>query len=58
MRETSHRSRMWRRWSVWRGCCTTSGHGPFGHFFDDQYLSQYGITHEDIGAVIIEQELG
>lgn len=34
------------------------GHGPFGHFFDDQYLHQYGITHEDIGAVIIEQELG
>ena len=34
------------------------GHGPFGHFFDDQYLDQFGVTHEDIGAVIIEQELG
>ena len=34
------------------------GHGPFGHFFDDQYLDQYGITHEDIGGVIIENELG
>ena len=34
------------------------GHGPFGHFFDDQYLDQYGVTHEDIGAVIIENELG
>jgi len=34
------------------------GHGPFGHFFDDQYLDQYGVTHEDIGARIIEQELG
>ncbi len=34
------------------------GHGPFGHFFDDQYLDQFGITHEDIGARIIEQELG
>ena len=34
------------------------GHGPFGHFFDDQYLDQFGITHEDIGAVIIEKELG
>ena len=34
------------------------GHGPFGHFFDDQYLDQYGVTHEDIGAVIIEKELG
>jgi HD superfamily phosphohydrolase len=34
------------------------GHGPFGHFFDDHYLDQYGITHEDIGGVIIERELG
>ncbi len=34
------------------------GHGPFGHFFDDQYLDQFGITHEDIGAQIIESELG
>jgi HD superfamily phosphohydrolase len=34
------------------------GHGPFGHFFDDQFLDQFGITHEDIGAVVIEQELG
>jgi HD superfamily phosphohydrolase len=34
------------------------GHGPFGHFFDDQYLNQYDLTHEDIGAEIIEQELG
>lgn len=34
------------------------GHGPFGHFFDDHYLDQFGITHETIGSVIIEQELG
>ncbi|MBW3541312.1 MAG: HD domain-containing protein, partial [Planctomycetes bacterium] len=34
------------------------GHGPFGHFFDDHYLAQFGITHEDIGAVVIEEELG
>lgn len=34
------------------------GHGPFGHFFDDQYLDQYGLTHEDVGAHIIEHELG
>ncbi len=34
------------------------GHGPFGHFFDDHYLDQFGITHEDIGGVIIERELG
>jgi HD superfamily phosphohydrolase len=34
------------------------GHGPFGHFFDDHYLDQFGVTHEDIGAAIIERELG
>ncbi|MFV0445822.1 MAG: HD domain-containing protein [Planctomycetaceae bacterium] len=34
------------------------GHGPFGHFFDDHYLDQFGITHETIGAVIIERVLG
>ena len=34
------------------------GHGPFGHFFDDHYLDQFNLTHEDIGAAIIVQELG
>lgn len=34
------------------------GHGPFGHFFDDHYLDQFGITHEDLGAAIIDRELG
>ncbi len=34
------------------------GHGPFGHFFDEHYLAQFGITHEDLGAAIIQQELG
>lgn len=34
------------------------GHGPFGHFFDDHFLDQFGITHEDIGAVVIQEELG
>ncbi|MBS0266650.1 MAG: HD domain-containing protein [Planctomycetes bacterium] len=34
------------------------GHGPFGHFFDDHYLDQFGVTHEDLGAAIIKQELG
>ena len=34
------------------------GHGPFGHFFDDHYLDQFGLTHEDIGGHIIEHELG
>ncbi len=34
------------------------GHGPFGHFFDEHYLDRWNITHEDIGAHIIEHELG
>ena len=34
------------------------GHGPFGHFFDDHYLAQFDLTHEDIGSHIIEHELG
>jgi len=34
------------------------GHGPFGHFFDDHYLAQFELTHEDIGGHIIEYELG
>ena len=34
------------------------GHGPFGHFFDDHHLHQFGVTHEDIGSAIITTELG
>ncbi|HEY2761814.1 MAG TPA: HD domain-containing protein [Pirellulales bacterium] len=33
------------------------GHGPFGHFFDEHYLSAYGLTHETLGSAIIEREL-
>ena len=29
------------------------GHGPFGHFFDEQWLQRWGITHEDIGRSLI-----
>src|ERR1700722_617475 len=34
------------------------GHGPFGHFFDEHYLSQFGLTHERVGSTIVESELG
>src|SRR5271157_4167730 len=34
------------------------GHGPYGHFFDEHFLSQYGITHEDLGKAIIRKRLG
>lgn len=34
------------------------GHGPYGHFFDDHFLGQYGLTHEDLGRSIIIQKLG
>ncbi|MGL4593723.1 MAG: HD domain-containing protein [Thermoguttaceae bacterium] len=34
------------------------GHGPFGHFFDAKYLSQFGLNHEKLGAEIIQQQLG
>ena len=32
------------------------GHGPFGHFFDEHYLSDYGLTHETLGSEIIRRE--
>lgn len=34
------------------------GHGPFGHFFDDNFLHTYELTHEDIGQRIIQDHLG
>lgn len=34
------------------------GHGPFCHFFDTHFLSQYGLIHEDISQVIIRKHLG
>ena len=34
------------------------GHGPYGHFFDDNFLSLYNLTHEIMGREIIERKLG
>ena len=33
------------------------GHGPFGHFFDDNFLADFGLTHELVGQRIIREEL-
>ncbi|MEX0586208.1 MAG: HD domain-containing protein [Pirellulales bacterium] len=34
------------------------GHGPFGHFFDEHFLADFGLTHETVGGLIIREELG
>ncbi|HEU19744.1 MAG TPA: HD domain-containing protein [Deltaproteobacteria bacterium] len=34
------------------------GHGPYGHFFDDNFLDRYGMTHEVLGQHIIRKKLG
>ena len=33
------------------------GHGPFGHFFDDNYLNQFNVSHETISKAIIKTKL-
>ena len=33
------------------------GHGPFGHFFDQNYLDRFSIDHEVIGRHLIQSEL-
>lgn len=33
------------------------GHGPYGHFFDEQFLGRFRLTHEDIGQQVIRTEL-
>lgn len=34
------------------------GHGPFCHFFDDNFLIQYDLTHERLGQIIVRDHLG
>lgn len=34
------------------------GHGPFGHFFDEHFLSRFGLTHEILGSKVVIDELG
>lgn len=34
------------------------GHGPFGHFFDENFLEQFQMTHEIVGQRIILEKLG
>lgn len=34
------------------------GHGPFGHFFDEYFLTDFQLNHEILGAQIIRKELG
>ncbi len=33
------------------------GHGPFGHFFDHHFLSDFGLNHETLGSAIITGDL-
>ncbi|MEW6375952.1 MAG: HD domain-containing protein, partial [Thermodesulfobacteriota bacterium] len=33
------------------------GHGPFCHFFDEQYLSRFKTNHEEIGHHIIQEKI-
>lgn len=34
------------------------GHGPYGHFFDINFLSKYHLTHEILGQEIVVKRLG
>ena len=34
------------------------GHGPFCHFFDDNHLHGFHLTHEKLGQLIIREHLG
>ena len=35
------------------GLLHDSGHGPFGHFFDENYLDEWSLDHEVIGRALV-----
>jgi HD superfamily phosphohydrolase len=39
------------------GLLHDTGHGPFCHFFDEQYLSRFRTNHEEIGQQIIREKM-
>jgi hypothetical protein len=34
------------------------GHGPYGHFFDTNFLNKYHLTHEILGQEIVIEKIG